>query len=114
MQNRSGRTVTRGSKSRLQSLAYKEGFFGSTTRHRRRNHRQGEAASMLRKKTGRKLIQKQNDASGRSKRDRHFSPPPRPRLLDVLTVSRVRANTGVFASNVKQRTRVAFEQTDNL
>ena len=41
-------------------------------------------------------------------------PPPRPRLLDVLTVSRVRANTGVFASNVKQRTRVAFEQTDNL
>ena len=69
---------------------------------------------MLRKKTGRKLIQKQNDASGRSKRDRHFSPPPRPRLLDVLTVSRVRANTGVFASNVKQRTRVAFEQTDNL
>ena len=41
-------------------------------------------------------------------------PPPRPRLLDVPTAGRVRANTGVFASNVKQRTRVAFEQTDNL
>ena len=69
----------------------------------------------LEKKTGRKLIQKQNDASGRSKRDRHFSPPPpRPRLLDVPTVSRVRANTVVYASNVKQRTPVVFEQTDKL
>ena len=60
------------------------------------------------------LIQKQNDASGRSKRDRHFSPPPASPTPRCTDVSRVRANTGVYASNVKQKTRVAFEQTDNL
>ena len=69
---------------------------------------------MLRKKRGGNLSRSRMTRRGEANVTGILVPPPRPRLLDVPTVSRVRANTGVFASNVKQRTRVAFEQTDNL
>ena len=68
----------------------------------------------LEKKRGGNLSRSRMTRRGEANVTGILVPPPRPRLLDVPTVSRVRANTGVFASNVKQRTRVAFEQTDNL
>ena len=68
----------------------------------------------LEKKRGGNLSRSRMTRRGEANVTGILVPPPRPRLLDVPTVSRVRAKTGVFASNVKQRTRAAFEQTDNL
>ena len=60
------------------------------------------------------LTQTKGSAPKRRKDKKQFSPPPRPRRLDAPLVSRGRANSGGYASNANQTTRVAFEQTDNL
>ena len=66
------------------------------------------------KKRGGHLSRRRITRRGKENVNSILVPPLRPRLLDVPTVSRVRASTGVYASNVKQRTPVAFEQTDKL
>ena len=114
MQNRSGRTVTRGSKSRLQSLAYQEVFWEHNASPAPKSQAGRSCIYAWKKKRGGNLSRSRMTRRGETNVTGILVPPPRPRLLDVPTVSRVRANTGVFASNVKQRTRVAFEQTDNL